>query len=149
MFDHQQSRRVTTARISCASLRRAVAAGAVATTATVVAFSSPAQAHTYTPYNGVCDYGELCVYSQTYYRGSMKDFPGCFNDDNYFGDRYVTPLSGYLNNDVRSIWNRSGYVYEFYTFGHYRGQSLWLYTSQANLDKPFDEELSSHRCIGS
>jgi hypothetical protein len=101
----------------------------------------------YEPRNGVCEESELCLYSGVGQSGDIYDVAPCENLRNYRGRTYINSSQS-LNDSVDSVWNRSGYVYEFYRGSRYRGESETVFSGRRELYS-VDDEASSHQCTGS
>jgi hypothetical protein len=111
-----------------------------------VGLAPPASAHAQ---DGVCDPDELCLYSGRDFTGSVVDYGGRYEQPSYAFESFVDgPV---LNDNVESIWNRSWYVYEFYADKNYRGKKMTVYQFEERTRLPIslDENISSHRAVGS
>jgi hypothetical protein len=106
-----------------------------------------ASSASYVPGNGVCEDGELCLYSGIGQSGDIYDVAPCDNLRNYRRHTYINS-SRRLNDSVDSVWNLSGYVYEFYSNPGYRGESETVFSGKREL-YVVDDEVSSHQCTGS
>src|SRR6188508_3715623 len=85
---------------------------------------APGQEASAAPRDGVCEEGELCMFSQDGFQGHMIDFAGdtCSDEDHHSGFKFPgTNIN--VQNRVKSIRNRSGYVYEIYRGSNFTGPS--------------------------
>jgi Peptidase inhibitor family I36 len=112
---------------------------------------APGQEASAAPTDGVCEDGELCMYSDDAYQGHMIDFPGntCSSRGSHSSIKFPGTNTR-IRNEVKSVWNRSGYVYEIYERNHFTGDSKTIFQFQRVDDLDLVERHNrSHQCVGS
>jgi hypothetical protein len=96
--------------------------------------------------NGVCEIGELCLYSSSGQRGSIYDFGACESASDYWGRTFINS-SRSLDDSVESVWNRSGDFYKLFVDPDFQGESeSVLVTPEKQKLWDVDDEVSSHLC---
>ncbi|WP_406088285.1 peptidase inhibitor family I36 protein [Kitasatospora purpeofusca] len=111
--------------------------------AVLVSLAAPAQAQNY---NGVCEPGDVCLWADPDFTGSMVDWDGDQANYNYWtystGNIWKSP-----NDDITAISNH-GWWYDVKSCNdpNYSGQCLWTDSSNNRnwLGGTFNDLFSSH-----
>jgi hypothetical protein len=98
--------------------------------------------------NGVCEEEELCMYSDDAYQGYVIDFAAC-SDRRRHSAVSFPGTNIRIENQVKSVWNRSGYVYEIYDRTKFRGSSKTIFGGRVDNLGPVENDNRSHKCVGS